>query len=395
VSVFVYVAAVQSADAQSVRQARREAAKQKADAAEAKKAQVDKTRLRYGGKSFDQWKELFLNDVEPATRIKALPALVKLGRYGYVQEAAETIAAALADDDRELVQAAIEAMANLGAGSVPTLVEACRGGGGTSRVAALEAIEQLGAAAVEAVPSVLDLLEAVDGSREDDYLIASAAHDALAQIAGPARPLLLERLKSNHINRRILAAYVLAHIFGPAPETVPALFDAFRREDKAVRALIGAALLRAAPEDDRVISTLRKTLREDGELVRNTIVKNIYECLKSDKVMFSGIPLKTAAFLLAETLLSPAVRATAPNERPGRAVHDDARWEFRGLSPRQFASEVSDNSEFEYEVLESLDCLGSDAEAIQPQLIEIARSCASFLWACRRVGGDHEARRKR
>ncbi|HEV3022640.1 MAG TPA: hypothetical protein VGX76_09230 [Pirellulales bacterium] len=79
---------MQPADAQSVRQARREAATQKADAAAAKKPQVDKSRLRYGGKSFDQWKELFLNDVEPATRIKALPALVKLGRYGYVQEAA-------------------------------------------------------------------------------------------------------------------------------------------------------------------------------------------------------------------------------------------------------------------------------------------------------------------
>ncbi|HVA41037.1 MAG TPA: HEAT repeat domain-containing protein, partial [Candidatus Binataceae bacterium] len=175
IAVLVFCAAPPPAGAQSVKQARREAAAQAADAPSTKSSTVKKTSLRYGGKSFNEWRELFLTDVEPATRIKALPALVKLGRYGYSREAAETIVTVLEDDDRELLEAAIHSLTELGPGSVPTIVEVCRSDNGTSRYAGLSALKCMGSGAAEAVPSLLDLLEATDGTKEDDGYFASEA----------------------------------------------------------------------------------------------------------------------------------------------------------------------------------------------------------------------------
>ncbi|MFO0898482.1 MAG: HEAT repeat domain-containing protein [Pirellulales bacterium] len=86
-----------------------------------------KPNLRYAGKSFDQWREVLQNDLDPATRVEAIKALGKFGANGLAKEAAEAIAPYIGfrDGDENVVYAtAQEEMAKLGQPAVAVVAAA-------------------------------------------------------------------------------------------------------------------------------------------------------------------------------------------------------------------------------------------------------------------------------
>jgi hypothetical protein len=232
-------------------------------------------RLRYAGKSFRDWQEIFLTDLEPASRLKALRALQKFGRYGYGREAAKTIAAALADDDEELVEQAINAAVSIGRDAVPALTDVCMNSRGAMRKSALEAIRRLGPEAADAAPAMFDLLAALHDKRDGDLRASSKVYDALVAIGPAQTPLLVKQLAAPNQTNRDLAAAILGALGTDAREAAPALLIAFKDKKAATRAQVGAALWQVAPENDEVRKALSEAIQQDEQIVRMAIISAI------------------------------------------------------------------------------------------------------------------------
>src|SRR5205807_552128 len=74
----------------------------KSSATPAEKKTVDKPMLRYAGKSFDEWRDVLLTDLDPSTRIKAFKALQAFGSTMHAQEVADAVQEALKTDQPDL-----------------------------------------------------------------------------------------------------------------------------------------------------------------------------------------------------------------------------------------------------------------------------------------------------
>src|SRR5262249_11238385 len=83
------------------------------------------------------------------------------------------------------------------------------------RLAALDALEQFGAAAKDAVPALLKMLRDRGNGNETPNtlsIIGEAAVEALAQVGPPAVPGLLEALENDHPRVRGGAALALGYV---------------------------------------------------------------------------------------------------------------------------------------------------------------------------------------
>ncbi|HUY91989.1 MAG TPA: HEAT repeat domain-containing protein [Pirellulales bacterium] len=302
-----------------------------------------------------------MTDLEPATRLKALPALTKFGRYGYASEAAETIAAAFMDADSTLIDAAIEAVAAIGPEAVPVLVELCQNHRGRIRSNCAQALEKMGKDAAAAVPALLDMLAAVDVADPDkfDELEHRYLQDALEQI-GPvdkSLPFLLERLDSPKPRARWLAAKLLGQLGSEATSATPALLSAFDDRDPRVRAQVGAALWMVAPEDDKIAAVLREAIRSGDAETREGIVGAICD-------RFTAVP--NAMSLLGEALRLPsfaegiAAFKTVPQQIAGQGTV----YVIEG-GPNAMASKY---------VVWSLQRAGANAKSLTPDLVKLLES---------------------
>lgn len=345
---------------------------------------AEQARLRYGGKSFRDWQELYLTDLEPATRLKALPALTKLGQYGYGREAAETIAAAFVDQDSEFVDEAIKAAAAVGPEAVPALVELCQKNRGRVRRNAAQALAKMGQGAADAAAPLFDVLRTIDGTREDDELDQYYVQNALYEI-GPAQiPVLLERLESPDRNTRVLAAHLAGRIgytqLGPAkPQITLLLRKAFKDENPAARAIVGAALWKVAPEDERVVETLRIAITSDELRVAAMIVDAIQGQFASEvhsenfDEASAGPAFANGASLIAEAMRLPAFWRgdwewpTEPSER----YEPVKPWEFAGIAGIE---RMESKTDFATSVYAAMIRIGPHAKSLVPEFVRLART---------------------
>ena len=353
----------QEVDAQPIARSRSEATPSTARPADPEEL----ARLRYAGKSFRDWQELYLTDLEPATRLKALPALKKFGRYGYAREAAETIAAAFADDDSELVQAAVTAAASIGPDAVPMLVELCKVRRGAVRCKSAESLKEMGEDAAAAAPALFELLAAVDGADADkfDELEYRYVWEALEQMASASLPLLLERLDSPRPKDRALAAELLGQAGPQATIATPSLLDAFDDVDSQVRAQVGAALWKVASEDEQVFAALHKAIRSDDAEAREGIVRAIREWLTDPYVNSLSESPKLSKGI---SLLGDALRL--PSFAEGIAAYKEARVEGRVY----YAAEGGPNAKATNEVVWALVQAGGRAKSLVPDLVKLLES---------------------
>lgn len=350
-------------------------------------------RLRYAGKSFRDWQELYLTDLEPASRLQALPALKKFGRYGYASEAAETIAAVFADDETELVTQAIDAAASIGADAVPKLLAICKAAQGQTRHSCVQALGKMGPNAVAAAPSLFDLLSKIDGKGENDWLDQHYLSSTLKEIGYVQATTLLERLDSPDRNTRVLAAY-LTGLLGPGqpgPATrqlTISLRKAFKDDDDAARAVVGAALWCWAPTDEKAMLALRDAIENDERRVAGAIAEAITSTLQSHQQPHEGSPygmpvysavgavsegaLANGVSLLGAAIRTPAFSQIFSDTQTGREEeYELPRWEFPGITPR---SPGDSDAAFAQEVYGGLISAHGLAKPLLPALIKLAET---------------------
>ncbi|HZY87500.1 MAG TPA: M56 family metallopeptidase, partial [Gemmataceae bacterium] len=133
-----------------------------------------KEALRYGGKSFEQWRTELLTELKPAVRIDGIKALATFGANGY---------------------------------------------------------------GADATRAILELMRGYDTNHldGDDQGVVNAAYDAVRKVGDPAVPALREGLKEKNRNVRRFAATALAGNSAWAATATPELLAALRDSDPYVR----------------------------------------------------------------------------------------------------------------------------------------------------------------
>jgi hypothetical protein len=91
-----------------------------------------------------------------------------------------------------------------------------------------------------------------------------AAADALGRIGKPAIPQLIESLKSENPEVRLISAQVLARMGSDAEEAVPHLVPLLEDSDQRIRKAAARALGRIGPEAAAAVPGLMQTLLEEA-----------------------------------------------------------------------------------------------------------------------------------
>lgn len=245
---------------------------------------INRSELRYNGRSFKEWQREFRTDLSPEKRILALPALAKLGRHGHAAEAAATIAEALDDEeDTDLVQAAAGHLARLGRVAAPLLVKRLKNGSRNVRLAAIKALGEIGPLAEAAVPVLLPIAAAALGSEVPvaDVVLAEAAFEALKRIVVSTTPEVRQGLHSPSPDMRSVCIGLIEHSLQAAPaaerqEPVDALLKLLGDSQPAVRSAAAVALWRVAADSPQVVEALVAAVRADAGNVGRSLAESLY-----------------------------------------------------------------------------------------------------------------------
>jgi HEAT repeat protein/beta-lactamase regulating signal transducer with metallopeptidase domain len=173
-----------------------------------------KEALRYGGKSFEQWRTELLTELKPAVRVDGMKALATFGANGY---------------------------------------------------------------GAEATRAVLELMRGYDtnSSDPDDRNVTAAAYDAVRKIGDAAAPVLREGLRENNRNARRFAAWALSGNAAWAGGSAPELFAALRDRDSYVRCDAVNALATIKPRPKGYLPALLERLKDEDTRVRNAAVASV------------------------------------------------------------------------------------------------------------------------
>lgn len=319
----------------------------------------NKHKLRYGGKTFEQWRDQLLYDLEPQTELGAIQALAVFGENGFAEEAATEIAKVLRRKNVQVVQAACAALGGLGKPAVPALIRALENDSPEVRAAAAQALGQIGRDAAAARRALLE------AARDSSRPTHSTRYANLSR-ASQAR-LRSKRVTANPTPSVQAAAYALGRIglndesqsrellelFETAPDTqlsllnglsshplTPAdihfLIAATDNDHEQVRGLAASSLIYGAAEDDDVRYVIEQLIHNDTNHVRDQIVSTLA----------GADQLTGAAPLLVACLRSPDIHARHSNrlvmiiqrigrEGPTAAVATDALIELIDVGPNQ------------------------------------------------------------
>ncbi len=242
----------------------------------------------------------------PRLRIGAARALVELNADPEVVLPA--LSSALTAAEPEMVQNAVEALADLG----PTVVPRVRRAISIEnlRSPALAVLAQLGPQAADAVPEVIGLLTADAEPVRQQALLTLAAMGPKAQSAVAAVAGLLAD-KSPEL--RSAAAYALGSIGPPAQATVPRLIQQLKDPDEAARIVAAWALLYIAPKQRDAIQSavpvLTKALRSRRGPVRGEVVLALANLDPALLANFESLRAEVARLAAGDT--DPQVRAEA------------------------------------------------------------------------------------
>jgi HEAT repeat protein len=230
-----------------------------------------KEALRYGDKSFEEWRIALMTDLKPEVRIEAIRALSAFGANGYGAEAARVIVQALRaygdgdEDDWKVVEAGKKGLRKIGPDAVPLLVEELKKGAARGRRFALGGLAEVGTEAAEALPAVVEAVKDRDATvraaalsaldlidREGEHVAAVAdllaageppvVDHALNYLAGrgakakAAAPKILAFIRHGRASgRRAQAINALRQIEADVDVVLPALIEALGDENARVR----------------------------------------------------------------------------------------------------------------------------------------------------------------
>lgn len=315
----------------------------------------DKHKLRYGGKSFEQWRDQLLYDLEPQTEMGAIQALAVFGENGFAEEAAAEIAKVLRRKNVQVLQTACAALGGLGKPAVLALIEALENDSPEVRAAAAQALGQIGPDAAAAVPALLEAAR----DQSPRLPISRSARPA----SGQAR-LTTKRALANANSSGQAAASALGRIgiddeehlrelvelFETSPQAIRLslvggfyghrlkrgdirfLIAATDDEDESLRGQAAAALVYGAADDEDVRYVIEQMIHNDTNAVRDWITQTL--AMESA----SAAPLLVAALRSRDiqTRLSnriPSILQAIGREGPAAAIAADALIELVDVNP--------------------------------------------------------------
>jgi HEAT repeat protein len=180
-----------------------------------------------------------LKDPRPATRLRGIEGLAKLGADA--QPAIPDLIDALHDPNKNVREAAAAALPKLGPKVAAPLGAALRDKNAEARFLAAMTLAEVGPAAKEAVS---DLIWSVKFQPE----LRVAATVALGEIGKPAIPEIVRLFPEKDAQIRYHALWALANIGRDALDAVPDFLPLLSDKDVSVRAKALYALMRIKPE---------------------------------------------------------------------------------------------------------------------------------------------------
>jgi beta-lactamase regulating signal transducer with metallopeptidase domain/HEAT repeat protein len=261
-------------EAKKIIDANRSSEQAGSDVARPKTLKQRKENLRYSGRSFGEWREKLLNDLDPTTCTTAMEPIAAFGKMGYADEAVAALAEVLHSDRAAanggiVLQHAASALAKLGAPATPALIEGLADPRPTIRATCAQAIAQLrhdGKAATEALVKVLD--DKLQPVRE-------AAVQSLIAVAGDDDNLrtTFERLAdSDDANIRSSFAQALNWYPPHGDWWIRPCLRLANDEDRNVRIAVGSMLANHGPVEKQVIEAVEELIRDDDRTVSNSPV---------------------------------------------------------------------------------------------------------------------------
>jgi HEAT repeat protein/beta-lactamase regulating signal transducer with metallopeptidase domain len=248
-------------------------------------ARFPKEALRYGGKSFEQWRTELLTELKPAVRVDGMKALATFGANGY---------------------------------------------------------------GAEATRAVLELMRGYDtnSSDQEDRLVVAAAYDGVRKIGDAATPALREGLKDKNRNVRRFAAWALSGNSAWAATALPELLAALRDSDPYVRCDAVNTLGSVKPRPKAYLPALLQRIKDEDSRVRNATIANLgnmgpaareavpalLDVLNNDEPPLRHSAIKSLVLIKpdAKTVLPALIRAV---QEPGRGVEQEAAEALGALGP--------------------------------------------------------------
>lgn len=204
-----------------------------------------------------------LRDEQEAVRTAAAEALGSLGARS--RSAASALFAALDDPRANVRAAAARALARLEltAESIPSLAKALGSPDAYVRAFGAWSLGNLGPAAREAVPALVEAL-----GPDDTATVVAAALARIGPAAAEAVPALVADLRGPDSGRRWRAARTLGRIGPTAESAVTELVAALRDPNEAVRAHAARALGRIGPGAKPAAADLQRATGDSDPAVR-------------------------------------------------------------------------------------------------------------------------------
>lgn len=231
-----------------------------AGAADATPSDRRREDLRYARRSFEEWRDQLLNDLDAKTCIEAVEPMAAFGKRGYAAEATAALAEVLRSDRKDESEAAAGALARIGSAALPALIDSLADERPHVRFACTQAIESLGVEGKAAAPALVKLLS------DQELLPRVGAVQALAAVAGDEMELwpTFERLAASRENE-IRYALVVATSFHP-PQGRWWLRSFLRLADDPnprIRAVVGGMLAQHGPFEQAVIDAVERLVCDD------------------------------------------------------------------------------------------------------------------------------------
>jgi RNA polymerase sigma factor (sigma-70 family) len=280
--------------------------------------------LRYGGKSFDDWRTILWTDLKPEVRADAIKALCAFGPNGYGREAAVAVVATmrgydidrLDGDDQKVANAAREGLAyKIGAEAAPVLAEELRKGKRNGRLFALAAMEEIGTEASAALPQVLQAIKEKDPAIRHHAILAARALDR----EGLSVPTLIDALASEDSNDRYAVIQDLARLGAKSKAAAPQLMAiAAKDANPTIRTLALGALVEIKADPKTILPTLKEALKDENQNPRLEAVHRLGQLGPSakDAVPELTVALKAARNRGEQKWIAQALGNIGPGAKP-------------------------------------------------------------------------------
>jgi HEAT repeat protein len=255
--------------------------------------------LRYDGKPFSYWRDLWRTELKASRRTEALEALATFGVRGYAREATATILDMVSeyknpqawsggedstDPDTQVVAKACGALDKIGDASLPVLVEALHDSRATVRSfvadrllggdctlpsslapALIRTIEDSDRDAAKSACSVLLYVDGFGAALKDSM---RTPKQSAALVGALARLVTAGISRTDDVEASVSASMLLAEIGSAAHGAGPALEQAWRGSDESLRVASALALANMKLDPKHMIPSFEAALRDKEAMVR-------------------------------------------------------------------------------------------------------------------------------